>query len=442
MTQRTIRKIARSEAVENLSAVEQLDQRMVVIRAHSWLLMAIAVAGLSLAILWGFLGRVQQYVIGEGLLVEAGRPVLVESSQFNQGLIERIVPVGELVDQGESILVIANPELDKAVATAETYLAVLQKQDTSMTAEENAVIAKQQTEVSAQVALAKETADQSRLLVKMYKREVADLEVLFEKRLIPNTELVQGRASLYSAMQQVTEQRSQLAQAESGLESLLSTIEESRLTREQQIAQAENTLDKLTVQRDQATNVVAPIAGRVIVHTVGVGSVVGPGTHLAVMLPHRGHAEGAKASTPEYSAVVYLPFGDGKQVREGMDALIALPYARPSRYGYVKGTVTDVAAYVSGSGVAVHLGSERLAAVIRDFVSAPLEVTLAVHADDSTLSGLAWTSKSGYPEQLPALSMCNVRVAVREDRPIDLVIPWIKDQVGIDPPLGAPSETP
>ena len=41
---------------------------------------------------------------------------------------------------------IANPELDKAVATAETYLAVLQKQDTSMTAEENAVIAKQQTD--------------------------------------------------------------------------------------------------------------------------------------------------------------------------------------------------------------------------------------------------------------------------------------------------------
>ena len=88
-------------------------------------------------------------------------------------------------------------------------------------------------------------------------------------------------------MQQVTEQRSQLAQAESGLESLLSTIEESRLTREQQIAQAENTLDKLTVQRDQATNVVAPIAGRVIVHTVGVGSVVGPGTDSARSY-HRG----------------------------------------------------------------------------------------------------------------------------------------------------------
>jgi hypothetical protein len=30
--------------------------------------------------------------------------------------------------------------------------------------------------------------------------------------------------------------------------------------------------------------------------------------------------------------------------------------------------------------------------------------------------------------------LCGVRVLVRENRPIDLVLPWIKDVLGLDPP--------
>ena len=170
-------------------------------------------------------------------------------------MIEHIVPVGEIVDEGQPILVVANPELDREVASAKAYLAVLQKQDTSMEAEENTVIAKQETVLTSGAALAKETLAQSRRLVKMYQAEVSDLEVLFEKRLIPNSELMEARASLYRAMQQVTEQDSLLAQAEAGLESILSTTEQSRLARAQQLAQAQNNLDKLSIQREQATHV-------------------------------------------------------------------------------------------------------------------------------------------------------------------------------------------
>jgi hypothetical protein len=62
-----------------------------------------------------------------------------------------------------------------------------------------------------------------------------------------------------------------------------------------------------------------------------------------------------------------------------------------------------------------------------------LEVILKLEADESTATGLRWTSAGGFPKALEFPALCGVRVLVSQDRPIDLVLPWLKDALGLDP---------
>ena len=61
-----------------------------------------------------------------------------------------------------------------------------------------------------------------------------------------------------------------------------------------------------------------------------------------------------------------------------------------------------------------------------------LQITIDLTIDEETASGLAWTSRKGFPTALPRMSECDIKVFTREDRPIDLILPWFKQLLGID----------
>ena len=74
MSQRNLSKIARTEAVTQLGSSEQLDQRLVVIKTSSWILLVVAALLVALAIAWGFFGRLPNEVKGDK------QPLLPEGS--------------------------------------------------------------------------------------------------------------------------------------------------------------------------------------------------------------------------------------------------------------------------------------------------------------------------------------------------------------------------
>ncbi len=443
MAKRKIEQMARSEALQDFSSAEQLDQRMVVIGAKSWLLLVMLVGMLALLIAWGTLGTVSNTISGTGMVLHAAdlRPITVNSPMATGGVIDVVAPLGEIVEQGHQIASVRNHNLEKQLSTAQDYLALLKSQDAARMKDEEDLIAKQQASVAAEVAHANETLAQTNKLIKMYQDEIADLEELYEKQLISSSQLVQSRVALFSSMQQASQQQSVIARTEAGLESTLSSIEQARLARLQGIQSAENDVDRLTVQHQTATQVVAPIRGRILEHHINRGSVMSPGREVVTIVPVP-EGDTPTEEMPPLMGVFYLPFGKGKQVEVGMSAETALPYAPPSRYGYIKGTVTAVRDFVTDDRLAKSLGSEALAQTFTGGNEATLEIEVTFETDSTTTSGLAWTSMGGYPQPIPDLSLCSVRVQLREDRPIELVIPWLKNMAGVDqPPVedGGPS---
>lgn len=64
---------------------------------------------------------------------------------------------------------------------------------------------------------------------------------------------------------------------------------------------------------------------------------------------------------------------------------------------------------------------------------APLVVhaDLVVTTDDGGEESYRWTSSSGPPTPVHAGTLCTAQVVVREQRPVELLVPGIKDAVGL-----------
>ena len=116
-----------------------------------------------------------------------------------------------------------------------------------------------------------------------------------------------------------------------------------------------------------------------------------------------------------------------------MDARIGVPFAPTTEYGFIKASVADVASFASDqSSVTRQVGSDSLASSILSSTVVPLEVKLDLKQNEKSRSGLAWTSGNGFPGPIPSLTECTVQITTRMERPIELVLPWIKKQLGID----------
>jgi len=60
-----------------------------------------------------------------------------------------------------------------------------------------------------------------------------------------------------------------------------------------------------------------------------------------------------------------------------------------------------------------------------------LRVDVALAEDPETPSGYRWSSSTGPPLQITSGTLASGSVIVRESRPIDLVIPKIRENLGL-----------
>lgn len=431
MSQRNLSKISRSEAVAQLGSSEQLDQRLIVIRRSSWVLLLVSALLISLAIAWGFLGRLPNLVEGEGVMVPRGRePIVVFSPAGVGGVVELVVPEFATVKAGDPIVRLESRDLEVKLENAQSRLEMLEAQDTSLTAAEDRILERQKDWLDAQLASANQTVEQTQKLAELYERELENLKGLVEDELVPRTELVQTQQAYFGIRQQISEQQTVIAQANEQYYSLVISTDQARMNRAGGLAEAREQLRASQTSVESATRVLAPIDGTLLEHHLGLGSTVAVGTSVASIQPHG-------LATDDLIATVFVPYGTGRRIQEGMTARLTLPFARPSRYGYILGEVVEVSRFVVDLEESAMLGSRSLAANLTQGLGPMLEVVVRLDRDEASPTGLRWTSGRGYPHPLTYPALCGAEVVVSEDRPIDLVIPWVKDLLGLDPQVTA-----
>lgn len=436
MSQKNLSKIARAEAVGELSSTEQLDQRLVVIRPASWILLVVGGLIISVAIAWGFFGRVPDEVEGEGIIVPRGtEPISIKSPSGVGGVVEIVVPTQTSVRVGDPLVKLENHELRVQVENASSRVKMLEDQDARLTKAEQEVLDRQKTELDAQLASCKQITEQTRKLSTLTEAELADIQQLVEQRLVPKSQLVTTQQAYFGLLQQITQQETLVAQANQEYFSLVTSTDRDRLNRASALADAREALRSAQVNLDVSTTVLSPVAGEVILHAVDMGSTVAVGSHITSIRPHG-------EEDAELIARVYVPYGTGRRIRSGMTAWLSLPFAKPSRYGYIEGEVLEVSDFVSDDAAAVTLGSQNLATSLEQKMGAIMSITVRIATDDSNPTGMKWTTGDGYEHPLEYPALCGAKIIVDTHRPIDLVLPWLKDLLGLDPQVGVLTDAP
>ena len=106
MSQRKIQAITRSEAQAHLSSAELLDQTMVVVKGRSWILLAVIVAILAAATVWGFAGRIPREIDGVGITASGSLPIVIENADVTGAVLSVPIRPGQIIEVGDTIATI------------------------------------------------------------------------------------------------------------------------------------------------------------------------------------------------------------------------------------------------------------------------------------------------------------------------------------------------
>ncbi len=414
--------IFRDAALERLSSPERLDSLIQVVRPRVWLAWAPLAAAVLAALAWGIWGSVASTVSGRGILLQIGG--LAEVSAAAQGRVTQVlVGVGDRVQKGQVIAHIAQPELEERQRQALERLGEAERQQVRLaelsargTQLGDASLAQQRTTLERQITAAGDR-------IKLLSEREASQATLLEQGLITRQTLLNTRSDLTNARLELETLHGQVRQIElKRLEARRQSEAELRQV-EGQIGEARRAQRGLAETGRLTTVVESPYAGRVVEVKVAQGMLVSVGMPLVTV---EGEGDGAGA----LDVVAYVSASDGKKIARGMTIHIAPSTVRREEFGYLIGEVTFVSDYpATAHSMRLTLQNEELVRQLSG-AAAPIEIRAKLFPAE-TASGLRWSSSSGPPLKISAGTLASAEVVVRRSRPITLVIPALRQSLGL-----------
>jgi HlyD family secretion protein len=413
----------RKVALERLSSPEQLDTMLRVITPMAWLAFAPLLGLIVLVLIWGWFGSIPTKVMGKCILINPTG--LADVASNAAGRITAVtVRVGESIKVGQQVALVAQPELLDRIEKAEQRLRELQAQSRVVRA-----FSSQGAALGAEALVQQRHYLENRLRVLEEQARVAGEREQTQSRL-----LEQGLITKQALLQTQQERANLTLDAENARNQIkelsLKKLDSEKLSRselstiENQVNEAQRTLDSLLESKKLTTSLVSPFDGRVVEIKAGVGSLVAHGSSVI-------NVELAGKKSGALQAMVYVDAAEGKRVGPRMEAQIVPSTIKREEYGFMRGVVNFVADYPSTTqSMMLLLQNENL---VRDLAGAtpPIAIQVALQRADN-FSGYQWSSAAGAPVKVASGTLCNAEIVVQSQRPLSLVIPVFRKSLGVD----------
>ena len=412
--------IFRKVSLARLSSPEQLDTMLHIATPKSWLALFALLGILAAATVWGFAGTVTTKVAGQGVVIRSGS-VLAVASLGSGRLMDVRVKVGDHVRANQVIATVAQPALLEKIRNTEAQIADSEASRTRMlglngssTKLRLAAIERQRASLDQQL---EELESQRRLT----SEQVPVDQELLAKGLITKQQTYQTRQRLMSIASQIAAVKAQITQLNSArYETENQGVQPEEESRERLTA-LKRGLQSLRKELDYSLEVVTPYSGEVLEIQMTPGTLVSSATPIISVQP----------SVKELEAVVYVPASDSKSVRTGLDVELSPTVVKREEFGFIRARVTSVADFPATEAAMMRLFEN--AALLRSIMSkGPVtEVRVRLIQDPGTTSGFQWSSGKGAPITLSGGTMCTAQIVTREQPPATLVIPKIKELLGL-----------
>ena len=409
----------RDEAIKNLRSPEQLDTVLRLTSPIGWLSLAVLFVIIAIVTIWGVVGSVPVQVKGMGVFLDRGGVVYSVIAPA-AGRIDAIdVKVGQVVTKGTRLAVLSLPNREAQLRDARRTLESLQGQyDRQLVFSGKDVESRNANMRDTIGALnAKITADKNHLdfLQPLYDAQQEELE----KGYITRKQLEQTRSDIFATKQSVRDSRNKIAEARSAQVEFENQQRRTMAELEQQVITAKNSFEEAKTFLETEKEIFSPVDGRVTEIDVKLGVLVKTDDQVAVI----------EKSGKNLELITYFEIGKGKKIHPGMRAGVAPSSIERDLYGSIQGNVESVSDLPeTQAGLMAILGNETLVGKMMG-AGAPIKVVITLDKDPKTFSGLKWSSSKGPPLKVTTGDTGFASVTVREERPINLVIPifetWI-----------------
>jgi len=412
--------IFRKVALERLSSPEQLDQLVQVTNPRGWLALGTLGALLLAAIGWGIWGSIPTEATGSGILIRQGGVSDVVTAATGQ-VDEILVKVGDVIAKGQLVARIRQDAIVRQIRGNQSKLAALQREN-----EEMSHAAQEQTRLQGR-DLAQQRANLERSIQALEKDQTLLGERLEAERKLLDDGLITKQTFL-ATQQSLNAKRDELAAQRLQLGGLdLKHLQDTQVLREQiraretAIRDLEEDIRENGTELTENVNVASSYSGRVLEILADRGSVVSPGTPILSV----------EVVSEDLMAVLFIPASAGKQVQPGMAVQVSPGTVKREEYGAILGRVAWVADFPSTSrGMTRLLGNEALVTKLMT-EGPPIQVDVALERDASTPTGFHWSSSKGPSVKISSGTLADGSVIVREVPPIRLVIPKIREKLGL-----------
>ncbi len=363
----------RQAALSKIRSPEQLDALLPITSPLGWV--ALLAIGLALAatLAWGFMGTILRTATGQGIIVRESDVGIFEVSPQTAGVVLDVkVQVGDTIQAGQAVATLDLSQLKEQLISGRETLKKLQEQE---------------------AAQSKDEAERLHNL----QEKLANQESLYTRGLITKTPLLETKSAIYEVKSRSFQRQQQI-------------LDQTLKIRENQIKYEQESVVRTTRE------------GRVTEVVVNPGNFVQPGKTIVRM----------ESLAGEYVGLVYVPTIEGKKIKKGMAARLSPSIVKPEEYGFILATVYSVSPLpVTKEYLLSELGGDD--SIVQSLLpqGSAIEFVADLEDDPSTPSGFRWSSSNGPNLKLESGTLCQVSIVLERVRPITLLIPYLKKQLGI-----------
>lgn len=414
--------IFRDEALENVSAADDLEQALRLSTPLSWILLALTGLLIGGAVVWSTVADAPIKVSGQGILLSSHG--IVEVVVGTEGLLVEVIAEPDVPVQADAVVAIidqADIALELALAKAEFETARSHR---------DRIVEFHERERTAKILLSSErqrAAEQSAVMArerrKLLRERGEGLAKLKEKGFVAQDKLIANLVQISQTIDQIAQQENLVRSLQ--LEAGVDDVERERelLDISQKVDQLNRKLQALESKYSRNNVVRSPFAGRIVEVKANVGEYVTPGMAIFSLM----REDSTEEIQDKLMAVIYVPPGDGKKVQVGMPVEISPSTVRKEEFGFLLGRVSHVAEVPSTTiGMMRTLKNDQLVETLSGD-GAPFEIQVELLRDEATPTGYKWSSSVGPADmEINSGTPADAEVTVRSMRMISLVIPALE----------------
>ena len=412
--------IYRKISLERLASPEQIDHLLIVTDMKSWVaLVALALLACA-AVFWSFTGSVILSSNGQGVIVKQGGGVFNVVSPSNGNVTLVLVEVGDIVKEGQIVATVAQPVLNEHLRTLRQSLTEAEEQRAQglRTNKQSSFL---------QVAALHRQRDNEYLHIAQLDIQKAQAveqarqeEQLFIKGLITKQQSLIAKAKVSEFQEQLDQSSAQLKQLAAQEYTASQQPQTTDISFRDRIDNIKSEIANQAAELAIAERVVSPYAGQVLERKVDPGSTVHDGEPVLSIQPRSENLE----------LLAYLPSSHVKTIRAGMPVQISPTSIKREEFGYMKGMVIHVSEYPTTPEEMMR--NFQNAALVNALTggSPVTEIRIRLSRDPRSPSGFSWSTSHGPSLALTSGSLCNIEVITQRKRPIELVLPFLKNTLG------------